>query len=176
MTNAVCDKKNKNGAGIVVLKFGGSSSIDTGHMQRMAGVIRRYLGKGYGLSVIISSMGSTTDRLIEMANDVSDEFDGREMDQLLATGGQQSAALLALALKGEGIPAQSFTAAQAGFHANGFPMEGRIYRVDPANVTAAVKAGMVAVVTGFQAITDDGDVITLGRGGTDLSAVALAAA
>ena len=170
-----CDKINKNSAGTAVLKFGGRSLTDTGHMQRVAGVIRRYLDRGFGLSVIISSMSSTTDRLIEMANDVSDEFDGREMDQLLATGGQQSVALLALALKGEGIPAQSFTAAQAGFHANGFPTEGRIYRVDPVNVTAAMDAGMVAVVAGFQAITDDGDVITLGRGGTDLSAVALAA-
>ena len=81
-----------------------------------------------------------------------------------------------MALKREGIPAQSFTAAQAGFFANGFPTEGRIYRVNPKAVADAMERGMVAVVAGFQAITDDGDVITLGRGGSDLSAVALAAA
>ncbi|MDR1482912.1 MAG: aspartate kinase [Synergistaceae bacterium] len=171
-----CDNTDENRGKTAVLKFGGRLLTDNGHIRRVAEVIRRYLDKGYRLSVIISSMGDTTDRLIEMANDVSDDFDGREMDQLLATGGQQSVALLALALKREGISAQSFTAAQAGFRANGFPMEGRIYRVDPSSVTAAMDAGMVAVVAGFQAITGDGDVITLGRGGTDLSAVALAAA
>jgi aspartate kinase len=145
-------------------------------MQDAAGVIRQYRDRGYRLSVIMSAMGDTADRLLEMANDVSDEFDGREMDQLLATGEQQSAALLALALKREGIQAQSFTAGQAGFYANGFPMEGRVYRVDPSAVDSAMDAGLVAVVAGFQAINDDGDIITLGRGGADLSAVALAAA
>jgi aspartate kinase len=121
-------------------------------------------------------MGNTTNDLLALAHDVSDEFGGRELDQLLATGEQQSVALLALALNREDVQAQSFTAAQAGFYANGFPTEGRIYRVDPKGVTKAMENGKVAVVAGFQAITDSGDVITLGRGGSDLSAVALAAA
>ena len=161
---------------IAVLKFGGSSVADAERMHEVALIIRRYTEKGYKLSVIVSAMGNTTNNLLALAQDVSDEFDGREIDQLLATGEQQSVALLALALKQEGIPAQSFTASQAGFYANGFPTEGRIYRVDPHAVITAMEAGKVAVVAGFQAMTDDGDVITLGRGGSDLSAVALAAA
>ena len=161
---------------IAVLKFGGSSVADADRMREVAQIIRRYSENGYKLAVIVSAMGNTTNNLLAMAQDVSDEFDGREIDQLLATGEQQSVALLALALKQEGIPAQSFTASQAGFFANGFPTEGRIYRVDPKAVIEAMEAGKAAVVTGFQAMTDNGDVITLGRGGSDLSAVALAAA
>jgi aspartate kinase len=161
---------------IAVLKFGGSSVADADRMREVSVIIKKYLEMGYMLSVIASAMGNTTNDLLAMASNVSDELCSREIDQLLATGEQQSVALLALALKKEGISAQSFTAAQAGFHANGFPTEGRIYRVDPKAVTGAMENGLVAVVTGFQAITDDGDVITLGRGGSDLSAVALAAA
>lgn len=161
---------------VAVLKFGGSSVADAERMREVARIVRRYQEDGYMLSVIVSAMGNTTNNLLALAQDVSDEFDGREIDQLLATGEQQSVALLALSLKQEGIPAQSFTAGQAGFRANGFPTEGRIYRVDPVAVVAAMEAGRVAVVAGFQALTDDGDVITLGRGGSDLSAVALAAA
>jgi aspartate kinase len=159
-----------------VLKFGGSSVADAERMREVSLIIRGYIEKGYLLAVIVSAMGNTTNKLLALAQDVSDEFDGREIDQLLATGEQQSVALLALALKKEGIAAQSFTAAQAGFYANGFPTEGRIYRVEPSAVTEAMESGKVAVVAGFQAITDSGDVITLGRGGSDLSAVALAAA
>ena len=159
-----------------VLKFGGSSVADAERMREVALIIKDYLARGYKTAAIVSAMGNTTNNLLALAGDVTDELSGREIDQLLATGEQQSIELLALALKREGIPAQSFTAAQAGFYANGFPTEGRIYRVNPAAVTDALEKGLVAVVAGFQAITDDGDVITLGRGGSDLSAVALAAA
>jgi aspartate kinase len=145
-------------------------------MREVANIIIGYQKKGYLLAVIVSAMGNTTNNLLALAQDVSDESGGREIDQLLATGEQQSVALLALALNREGVPAQSFTASQAGFYANGFPTEGRIYRVDPKEVIKAMEGGKVAVVAGFQAITDSGDVITLGRGGSDLSAVALAAA
>jgi aspartate kinase len=169
-------KKDEKSPRVAVLKFGGSSVADAERMKEVAMIVSRYLNRGYLLSVIVSAMGNTTNNLLALAQDVSDEFDGREIDQLLATGEQQSVALLALALKQEGIAAQSFTAAQAGFHAKGFPTEGRIYRVDPKAVIQAMESGKVAVVAGFQAITDDGDVITLGRGGSDLSAVALAAA
>ncbi len=161
---------------IAVLKFGGSSVADAERMHEVARIVCKYRERGYKTAVIVSAMGNTTNRLLELAGDVAEELDGREIDQLLATGEQQSVALLALALKQEGVPAQSFTAAQAGFYAKGFPTEGRIYRVDPKGVIAAMEAGKVAVVAGFQALTDDGDVITLGRGGSDLSAVALAAA
>jgi aspartate kinase len=163
-------------SGIAVLKFGGSSVADAERMREVALIIRDYIGKGRKAAVIVSAMGNTTNELLALAGDVTDELSGREIDQLLATGEQQSIALLAMALKREGIPAQSFTASQAGFCANGFPTEGRIYRVAPKAVAEAMESGLVAVVAGFQAITDDGDVITLGRGGSDLSAVALAAA
>ena len=159
-----------------ILKFGGSSVADSGRMREVALIIKNYIERGYTVAAIVSAMGNTTNELLALAGDVTDELSGREIDQLLATGEQQSIALLALALKREGIPAQSFTAAQAGFFANGFPTEGRIYRVVPKAVTDALEHGLVAVVAGFQAITDEGDVITLGRGGSDLSAVALAAA
>jgi aspartate kinase len=159
-----------------ILKFGGSSVADAERMREVALIIKNYLERGYTVAAIVSAMGNTTNNLLALAGDVTDELSGREIDQLLATGEQQSIALLAMALKREGIPAQSFTAAQAGFFANGFPTEGRIYRVAPKAVTDALERGLVAVVAGFQAITDQGDVITLGRGGSDLSAVALAAA
>jgi aspartate kinase len=159
-----------------ILKFGGSSVADANRMREVALIIKNYLERGYTVAAIVSAMGNTTNDLLALAGGVTDELSGREIDQLLATGEQQSIALLAMALKSEGIPAQSFTAAQAGFFANGFPTEGRIYRVTPKAVTDALEHGLVAVVAGFQAITDQGDVITLGRGGSDLSAVALAAA
>lgn len=159
-----------------VLKFGGSSVANAERMREVARIVRKYRDDGYAVAVIVSAMGDTTNRLLGLASDISDETGSREIDQLLATGEQQSIALLALALKQERIPALSFTAAQAGFHAKGFPTEGRIYSVEPKAVVEAMDDGKVAVVAGFQAVTDHGDVITLGRGGSDLSAVALAAA
>ena len=161
---------------LVVLKFGGSSVANAERMHEVACRVRSYREKGHRVAVVVSAMGKTTDNLLSLAQDVTWQADGRELDQLLATGEQQSVALLAMALNQEGIPAQSFTAAQAGILAKGFPTEGRIYRIGAENVTEVLNNGKVAVITGFQAITDEGDVITLGRGGSDLSAVALAAA
>ncbi len=161
---------------LVVLKYGGSSVADSERMREVASQVRNYREKGNRVVVVVSAMGKTTDNLIALARDVSHVIGGRELDQLLATGEQQSVALLALAISAEGIPAQSFTAAQAGVWANGFPTEGRIYRVDAHSVEEAMADGKVAVIAGFQAMTDAGDIITLGRGGSDLSAVALAAA
>ena len=160
---------------LTVLKFGGSSVADSDRMRHVAQIVKKIRDKGFRVAVVVSAMGNMTDELLALASDVATEKDGREMDQLLATGEQQSVALLALALKQYGIPAQSFTALQAGIRAKGFPMEGRIYRIEPDAVEKTLNEGSVAVITGFQAITDNGDVITLGRGGSDLSAVALAA-
>ena len=152
---------------LTVLKFGGSSVADSARMRHVAQIVKKTREEGYRVAVVVSAMGNTTDDLLALASDVASEADGREMDQLLATGEQQSVALLALALKQFGLPAQS--------RAKGFPMEGRIYRIEPDAVEKVLNEGTVAVITGFQAITDNGDVITLGRGGSDLSAVALAA-
>ena len=161
---------------ITVLKFGGTSVASPERMRHVASIIERIRNEGYRVAIVASAMGNTTDDLIAIAESVSMARDGREMDQLLATGEQQACALLALTLQQFGIPAISFTAAQAGIYAKGFPMEGRIYKIDPKYVVKALDEGKVAVITGFQAVTDLGDVITLGRGGSDLSCVALAAA
>ena len=160
---------------LTVLKFGGTSVADAERMKHVAEIVKKIRDEKHRVVVVVSAMGNMTDDLLSLAQDVSISHDGREIDQLLATGEQQSVALLALALQQSGIPAQSFTARQAGIKAKGFPMEGRIYDIEPEAVERVLNQGIVAVVTGFQAITDNGDVITLGRGGSDLSAVALAA-
>lgn len=161
---------------LTVLKFGGSSVASPERMKHVAGIVKKKREEGNRVAVVVSAMGNMTDDLIALAGDVGGTMSGREMDQLLATGEQQSVALLSLALQKFGLPAQSFTSQQAGIRAKGFPMEGRIYRIESDQVEKVLNDGTVAVITGFQAITDSGDVITLGRGGSDLSAVALAAA
>ncbi len=161
---------------LTVLKFGGTSVADAERMKHVAEIVKKIRDENNRVAVVVSAMGNMTDDLLALAEDVSMARDGREIDQLLATGEQQSVALLALALQQSGIPAQSFTARQAGIKAKGFPMEGRIYDIEPQAVEKVLNEGTVAVITGFQAISDNGDVITLGRGGSDLSAVALAAA
>lgn len=160
---------------LTVLKFGGSSVADAERMRHVAQIIKKVRNNGYRVAVVVSAMGNMTDELLELAGTVSDSKNGREIDRLLATGEQQSVALLALALQNSDIPAQSFTSRQAGIFAKGFPMEGRISRIEPAAVEKVLNEGIVAVITGFQAVTEEGDIITLGRGGSDLSAVALAA-
>ena len=161
---------------LTVLKFGGTSVAGPERMKHVAGIVKKTREQGFRVAVVVSAMGNMTDDLLAMADNVANTKNGREMDQLLATGEQQSVALLSLALQQYGLPAQSFTALQAGIKAEGFPMEGRIYRIEPEAVEKVLNEGTVAVITGFQAITDSGDVITLGRGGSDLSAVALAGA
>ena len=148
---------------LTVLKFGGSSVADPDRMREVSARIRRIREQGFRVAVVVSAMGSTTDRLLALARDVSYYGSGREIDQLLATGEQQSVALLALALQQEGVPSRSFTALQAGFKAKGFPTEGRLFRVEAQAVEDASLEGVVPVVTGFQAITESGDVITPGR-------------
>ena len=161
---------------LTVLKFGGTSVAGPERMKHVAKIVNKIRNSANRVAVVVSAMGNMTDDLLALADNVANKKNGREMDQLLATGEQQSVALLALALQHAGIPAQSFTALQAGIRAKGFPMEGRIYDIQPVNVEKVLNEGTVAVITGFQAITDSGDVITLGRGGSDLSAVALSAA
>lgn len=161
---------------LVVMKFGGTSVAGPERMKHVAQIIKKVRDSGHRVAVVVSAMGNMTDDLLALADNITDKKNGRELDQLLATGEQQSVALLALALQQSGLSAQSFTAMQAGIKAKGFPTEGRIYRIEPDKVEKVLAEGTVAVVAGFQAITDDGDIITLGRGGSDLSAVALAGA
>ncbi|SDX63571.1 aspartate kinase [Acetomicrobium thermoterrenum DSM 13490] len=162
----------------VVLKFGGSSLATVDRIRNVAVRVKNdYLDRGLKVSVVVSAMGKTTDGLIDLAQRTSNVLNGRELDQLLVTGEQQSAALLAMAIEELGFRVKSFNGAQAGISATGYHMEGRIADVNPERVLSWLEGeGEVAVVTGFQGINEAGDFVTLGRGGSDLSAVALAVA
>ncbi|WP_240139713.1 aspartate kinase [Streptomyces sp. MUM 178J] len=160
---------------IRVLKFGGTSMGTTPERlaqtaQRVAEVRR----EGYATVVVVSARGDSTDRLVEEALTAAAAPPPRELDQLLATGEARSAALLAMALDGMGISALSLLGRQAGFEVSGAHTDGRIARIDATEVARALARGQVAVVAGFQGVNGAGDVITLGRGGSDTSAVALA--
>lgn len=158
-----------------VFKFGGSSVATAEKVRSVARKVACYVERGDFIAVVVSAMGKTTDGLIRLAMEVAPSLNRREMDQLLATGEQQTIALLALALEGEGLKSRSFTGAQAGFLVSGRYSEGRIRRMEPQQVERSLAAGEVPVVAGFQGVLPNGDVITLGRGGSDLSAIALAA-
>ena len=134
---------------LTVLKFGGTSVAGPERMKHVAGIVKKTREQGFRVAVVVSAMGNMTDDLLAMADNVANTKNGREMDQLLATGEQQSVALLSLALQQYGLPAQSFTALQAGIKAEGFPMEGRIYRIEPDAVEKVLNEGTVAVITGF---------------------------
>lgn len=159
-----------------VLKYGGTSLEGPGKLQGVAESIASLSREGVSLAVVVSAVGHTTDILMETAGGLSQKMNRREIDQLIATGEQQSVALLTMALGKLGVPARSFSGWQAGFRGCGCFTDGRIMGIDPSMVEKSLMKGEVAVVAGFQAVTEDGDVITLGRGGSDLSAVALAAA
>jgi len=116
---------------LTVLKFGGSSVANAKRIKHVAQIINKVRNNGYRVAVVVSAMGSMTDDLLALAGNVSDSKNGREIDRLLATGEQQTVALLSLALQNSGIPAQSFTSRQAGIFAKGFAMEGRIYKIEP---------------------------------------------
>ena len=159
-----------------VLKYGGSSLAGSGRLEAVARDIAALAQGGVSVAVVVSAVGCTTDTLLEAANGFSKKMNRREIDQLIATGEQQSVALLTMALEELGVRAHSFSGCQAGFKGSGVFTDGRIRTVDPVMVEKCLQRGAVAVVAGFQAVTEEGDVITLGRGGSDLSAVALAAA
>lgn len=161
----------------VVLKFGGSSLESTVQIRAAARRIAGFVENGSGVAAVVSAMGDRTDRLLDLANEAAPGGPcPKELDRLLATGEMVSAALLTMALKDMGIESRSFDGCQAGFRASGRHGEGRITAVDPARVAECIDGGSVAVVAGFQAVDEHGDVITLGRGGSDLSAIALASA
>ncbi len=159
-----------------VVKFGGSSLRSVEDMQAAAGRIAGFRNRGSDVVVVVSAMKGSTDKLLDMAGRLKNGRHCREVDQLLSTGEQQSVALLAMSLAREGFEAVSLSGPQAGICANGRYGDGRITRVDPQPVLQILKQGRIPIVAGFQARNGSGDVITLGRGGSDLSAVALAAA
>jgi len=162
---------------LVVQKYGGSSVADAHALRRVARRVAATARAGSSVVVTVSAMGDTTDELIDLAHAVTDSPDPREMDILLTAGERISMALLAMAIHAEGVPAQAFTGPQAGVITTEHHGRARIIDVAPARLQKALAAGKVAIVAGFQGIDPlSEDVTTLGRGGSDTTAVALAAA
>jgi aspartate kinase len=161
---------------IVVQKYGGSSVATAEHIRAVAKRVGRARESGSDLVVVVSAMGKTTDRLLGLASEVSRDPSPREIDQLLATGEEQSVALLAMALHDRGIPAISLTGPQAGMTVTGRYGSGVISEIRPERIHKLLEEGQVVIVAGFQGMNSLGDVMTLGRGGSDTTAVALAAA
>jgi aspartate kinase len=167
---------------LVVQKFGGSSLAEAGRIRHVAARIARARASGARLVVVVSAMGDTTDELLSLAAAITDEPDPRELDMLLATGEHQSATLVSMALHAQGVKAISLTGAQAGITTDASHGRARIANVDPSRVRAELDRGNVVIVAGFQGqrIGSDeggqpGETTTLGRGGSDTTAVALAA-
>jgi aspartate kinase len=161
---------------LIVHKYGGSSVATPEHMKKVAERIVRSRQGGHSLVVVVSAPGDTTDDLIAMAKQITDHPDEREMDVLLATGEQQSIALLAIAIKDLGFDAISFTGPQVGIITDEIHGKARIVKVGDEKIHKALKLGKIVIVAGFQGQTLDEDITTLGRGGSDLTAVALASA
>lgn len=161
---------------LVVQKYGGSSVANNEKLENIALKIKKHIDKGYKLVIVVSAQGKTTDVLIEKANSICKSVSEREMDVLISTGEQQSMALLVMTLNKIGIPAISLTGEQAGiFTCNGH-INARIKEIRPYRILNELEKGNVVVVAGFQGVDEDGDISTLGRGGSDTTAVALAAA
>ncbi|MGK5637993.1 aspartate kinase [Streptomyces sp. URMC 126] len=163
--------------GLVVQKYGGSSVADAEGIKRVAKRIVEAKKNGHQVVVVVSAMGDTTDELIDLAEQVSPIPAGREFDMLLTAGERISMALLAMAIKTLGHEAQSFTGSQAGVITDSVHNKARIIDVTPGRIQQSVDAGNIAIVAGFQGVSQDKkDITTLGRGGSDTTAVALAAA
>ena len=161
---------------LIVQKFGGSSVRDAQRIQNAADIIAGTYRAGNQVLVVLSAQGNTTDDLIEKAKDINPRASKREMDMLLSTGEQISIALCAMALEGMGLPVISLTAWQVGIHTSSVYSDARIKRIDTERIQRELDKNKIVLVAGFQGVNRFGDVTTLGRGGSDTSAVALAAA
>ncbi|NLW15342.1 MAG: aspartate kinase, partial [Erysipelothrix sp.] len=158
----------------LVQKYGGSSLADAKHVARVAKKISESYHAGNELVVVLSAQGKTTNALIEMAKEVNDAPTDRELDMLLVTGEQQSVALMSLALSQYNCPSISLNAYQAGIYSDGRFGKARITEIDGSRIEEELKTKKVVIVTGFQAVNLNKDYTTLGRGGSDTSAVAIA--
>ena len=161
---------------LIVQKFGGSSVANAERLGRVAGIIYACAQKGNKVVAVVSAMGDTTDELIELANKINPDPPEREMDMLMSTGEQISSALLAMAIDKKGSPAISFTGPQVGIITDEHHTTAKIRTIETKRLHKELNAGKIVVVTGFQGMTRNKDITTLGRGGSDLSAVALAVA
>jgi aspartate kinase len=162
--------------GIVVQKFGGSSVADPEKIKNVANAVIKETDLGHQVVVVLSAMGKTTDYLVKLAKELNPNPSSREMDMLLATGEQVSIALLAMALQEKGYKAKSMNATQIGIITESVHSKARIVDIKTEKLKKNLADGNIVVVAGFQGVTPDGEITTLGRGGSDTSAVALAAA
>ena len=161
---------------LIVQKYGGTSVGTIERIHRVADRVARTQGEGHQVVVVLSAMSGETDRLLKLAHEVTGTPDERELDMLLSTGERVTIALLAMELRGRGLNARSFTGRQVGIITDSAHTKARIARVTADRIKEALNEGVIPVVAGFQGINERSDVTTLGRGGSDLSAVALAAA
>ncbi|MGE3309354.1 MAG: aspartate kinase [Limisphaerales bacterium] len=161
---------------LIVQKYGGTSVGNTDRLKNVARRVSEYRARGDKLVVVVSAMSGVTDSLIKLAKDFTPLPSEREMDMLLATGEQQTIALTAIALHAVDVPAVSLTGAQAGIVTDGVHTKAKIQNITPRQVHGFLDAGQVVIVAGFQGRTATGEITTLGRGGSDLTAIALAAA
>lgn len=159
---------------LIVAKFGGTSVASPERIKNVAKRLAAILDRGDQVVAVVSAMGKTTDELMGLANAVNLNPPARELDRLLSTGEHVSMTLLTMALEAMGVPAISFTGRQAGIETNGTHNKARIVKVHNERIFDALEAGMVPVVAGFQGIDANGDITTLGRGGSDTTAVAVA--
>ena len=161
---------------MIVQKYGGTSVGTAARIRRVSRRIAATAKKGHQVVVVVSAMGHTTDRLIALAQSVNPEPPARELDMLVANGETITAPLVAMCLEGMGVPAVSLSGLQAGVRTSAAHSKARIQDIKPDRILEALRNGKVVVVAGFQGATDDFEVTTLGRGGSDTTAVALAAA
>ena len=160
---------------MIVRKYGGSSVATPERIRRIAEKLALHAKDGTRLAVVVSAMGKTTNGLIELAGGVTKNPEPRELDMLLSTGEQVTAALLAMALNDMGVPAISYNAFQLGMVTTASYGNARIVDLDVGKLSKELERRGVVVITGFQGVTEEGDLTTLGRGGSDTSAVAIAA-
>lgn len=161
---------------IIVQKFGGTSVADAERLRNVARRVIRTKEAGFAPVVVVSAQGDTTDLLVEKAYEITDRPSAREMDMLLSTGEQISIALLAMAIHAQGHDAVSLTGAQVGIRTDEAHTKAKIVGIDPSRILRELEDGKIVIVAGFQGINEEDDITTLGRGGSDTTAVALAAA
>jgi aspartate kinase len=161
---------------LIVQKYGGTSMGSPERIRNVARRVARWKAKGHEVVVVVSAMSGETNRLIALAKDVSPQPDGRELDVMISTGEQVTIALLAMALKDIGVEAKSYTGGQVKVLTDSTFTKARILHIDEANMRGDLDKGTVVIVAGFQGVDEDGNITTLGRGGSDTSGVALAAA
>jgi len=161
---------------LLVQKYGGTSMGSVERIEHVASKVKAAVDRGHQIVVVVSAMSGETDRLIKLAKGINPRPPSRELDQMIATGEQVTISLLAMALEKIGVPARSYTGAQVAIRTDKAYNKARIQQIETERLLADCKAGIVPVVAGFQGIDDDGNITTLGRGGSDTTGVALAAA